>query len=71
MSREPDPVDRLLRQRVEQGLPRRCSDRVILARVAAIIANDSATTDKKNGPRAHARAGREGSRASDRTSKKS
>jgi hypothetical protein len=41
MSRQSDPVTRLLRARIEQGFPRRCSDPVVMARIAAAIAGST------------------------------
>ncbi len=40
MSRQRDPVERLLRARLEQGFPHRCTDPVVMARIAAIIGLD-------------------------------
>lgn len=39
MSRQPDPVDRLLDDRAHQGLPRQVSDAMALARIASALAD--------------------------------
>jgi hypothetical protein len=48
VSQQRDPIERLVRQRIEQGFSKTCSDPVVISRVASII-GPALVTQHSNG----------------------